>query len=61
MVEAKKATEVTHNHPEGIKGAQAVAAVVYLSRIGKTKRQIKNFIEKTFQYNLDEHIDDIRK
>lgn len=51
---------VSHNHPEGIKGAQAVAACIYLSRNGKTKEEIKSYIEKTFNYNLSRTVDSIR-
>ncbi|MDR0554440.1 MAG: ADP-ribosylglycohydrolase family protein [Treponema sp.] len=60
LAEARKSAEVTHNHPEGIKGAQAVAAAVYMARMGKTKDEIKRYIADTFQYNLDRKIDDIR-
>ena len=60
MYEAYKSAIVTHNHPEGIKGAQAAAASVFLARTGKTKEEIKNFITDTFNYNLDRKIDDIR-
>jgi ADP-ribosylglycohydrolase len=41
--EAKKCAEVTHNHPEGIKGAQAVAAVIFLARQGENKDVIKKY------------------
>ncbi len=51
---------VSHNHPEAIKGAQAVAACIYLSRNGKTKEEIKSYIEKTFNYNLSRTVDSIR-
>ena len=57
---AKKSAEITHNHPEGIKGAQATATAIFLSREGKTKKEIKQFIEKTFHYDLSRKIDDIR-
>ena len=49
---AKSSAEVTHNHPEGIKGAQAVAIAVFLARNGQSKLEIKQFIEMTFQYSL---------
>lgn len=52
--------EISHNHPEGIKGAQAIAACVYLCRTGKSKEEIKAYVESSFGYNLDRHIDDIR-
>ncbi len=61
MAEAKKSAEVTHNHPEGIKGAQAAAAAVYLARQGKSRGDIKEFIERTFSYDLDRRLDSIRK
>jgi ADP-ribosylglycohydrolase len=60
MAEAHRSAEVTHNHPEGIKGAQATAAAVYLARTGKSKDEIKKFITDTFDYDLDRKIDDIR-
>lgn len=53
MVEAKKSAEVTHNHPEGIKGAQAVAACILLARQKRNKQEIKEFIERIFSYNLN--------
>ena len=58
--EAKNSAEVTHNHPEGIKGAQATASAIYLARNGKTKDEIKKYIVDTFNYNLDRRIDEIR-
>jgi ADP-ribosylglycohydrolase len=60
MAEALKSTEVTHNHPEGIKGAQSVAAAIYMARNGRSKDEIKDFIVDTFDYNLDRKIEDIR-
>jgi len=60
MTEAKKSAEVTHNHIEGIKGAQSTAIAVYMARIGKNKDEIKNFITDTFKYNLERKINDIR-
>ena len=58
--EAKKSAEVTHNHPEGIKGAQAVASAVFLAKEGTTKKEIKDYIITNFQYNLDRTLDEIR-
>jgi ADP-ribosylglycohydrolase len=60
MVQAKRSAEVTHDHPEGIKGAQAVASAVFLARTGKTKEQIKGYVETTFGYHLDTPLDVIR-
>lgn len=57
---AKKSAEVTHNHPEGIKGAQAIASCIFLARNGKTKEEIKFFIEETFGYNLSRTVAQIK-
>lgn len=56
---AKISAEVTHNHPEGIKGAQAAAAAIFLARCGKTKEEIGHYIEENF-YILDKSLDEIR-
>ncbi len=60
LEEAKRSAAVTHNHPEGIKGAQAVAAVVHLARHDHSKRKIKNYITEQFGYNLDRTLEQIR-
>ncbi len=60
LEEAKKTAEVTHNHPEGIKGAQAVAAAIFLARTGSTKPEIKSYISDKFQYNLNRSVEEIR-
>lgn len=57
---AKQTAEVTHDHPEGIKGAQATASAIFLARIGKSKQEIKDYIIKTFDYDLDFTLDNIR-
>ena len=57
---AKETAIVTHNHLEGIKGAQATAAAIYLARNGKPKEFIKEFIETLFGYDLNRSCDDIR-
>ena len=57
---AKLTAEVTHNHPEGIKGAQAIAAGIYLARTGHDKDFIKEYLANTFRYDLDRTLDDIR-
>lgn len=49
---AKISAEITHNHPEGIKGAQATAAAIFLARTGKSKDEIREYIEKTYGYDL---------
>ena len=56
---AKAVTEVTHNHPEGIKGAQATAAAIYMAKSGKTILEIQDYINKNY-YNIDFKLDDIR-
>lgn len=56
---AKKVTEVTHNHPEGIKGAVATASAIYLAKTGRSKEYIREHIEKNY-YKLDFTIDQIR-
>jgi ADP-ribosylglycohydrolase/protein-tyrosine phosphatase len=53
-------TEVTHNHPEGIKGACATASAIFLARTGHSKQDIKNYIVTNFGYNLDRTCDEIR-
>lgn len=50
---AEETAAVSHNHPEGIKGAQAVAAVIYLARTGKSKQAIREYIETYFLYDLN--------
>lgn len=61
LLKAKHSAEVTHNHPEGIKGAQATAASIFLARSKKSQDEIKLFVEETFNYNLDLDIEDLRK
>ena len=61
LAEAKKSAMPTHNHPEGIKGAQATAAAIFLARIGASKEEIKKYIQDTFRYDLERKIKDIRE
>ena len=51
---------VSHNHPEGVKGAEATAAAIFLARTGKTKAEIKEYIQTAFGYDLRRTCDDIR-
>ena len=60
LLKAKESAEVTHNHPEGIKGAQATAAAIFLARTGRSKEEIKNYISETFGYDLIRTCDQIR-
>ncbi len=57
---AKQSAEVTHDHAEGIKGAQATAAAVFLARTGTSKAGIRSYIETQFDYFLDETLDQLR-
>ena len=57
---AKLTAEVTHNHPEGIKGAQATAAAIFLARTGSSKEDIRNYIVSEFGYDLSRTCDEIR-
>jgi len=57
---AEMSAAVTHNHPEGIKGAQATAAAIYLARTDKEKGEIKNYIESKYGYDLSRSLDAIR-
>lgn len=52
---------VTHNHPEGIKGAQAVAGAIFLARSGMSKDEISKYITETYQYDVSRTLDAIRK
>lgn len=60
LAKAEEFTAVTHNHPEGIKGGQSVAAAIYLARTGQSKADIKQYVEKQFGYDLSRHVDEIR-
>lgn len=60
MNEAKKSAECTHNHPEGIKGAQATAIAIWMARNGRPKEEIRDHIINNFGYNLSRTVDDIR-
>ena len=60
LVLAKQSAEVTHNHPEGIKGAQAIASAIFLARQHKSKNEIRDYIETSFGYNLHRTCDEIR-
>ena len=57
---ARWSAEVTHNHPEGIKGAESVAAAIFLLRNGSTKEEVKEYIVREFGYDLSRTCDEIR-
>lgn len=60
LAEAERTAAVTHNHPEGVKGAQATAAAIFLARQGQSKAEIRRFVTTTFGYNLSPTVDEIR-
>lgn len=60
LEKAEHFTACTHNHPEGIKGAQATAAAIFLARTGHSKKEIREYIESTLAYDLSRTIDEIR-
>lgn len=59
-VVAKATANVTHNHPEGIKGAEATASAIFMARNSSSKEEIKKFIENEFHYDLNRTLDEIR-
>lgn len=61
LSEAEESAAITHNHPEGIKGAQATALAIFLSRKGASQKEIKSQIEKRFGYNLNFDLEVLRK
>jgi ADP-ribosylglycohydrolase len=58
--EAERSAAVTHNHREGIKGAQAIAASIFLAGSGENKETIRKYVEDKFDYNLHQTLDEIR-
>ncbi len=57
---ARWTAEVTHNHPEGIKGAESTAAAIWLVRNGRSKEELRAYIEAEFGYDLSRSCDEIR-
>jgi ADP-ribosylglycohydrolase len=60
LINARKSAEISHNHPEGIKGAQATALAIYLARTTHDKKEIRKQISQRFEYDLNRRLDDIR-
>jgi ADP-ribosylglycohydrolase len=60
LAEAERSAAVTHNHPEGVKGARAVAAAVFLARHGESKAFIRDYVAGQFGYLLNRTLDAIR-
>jgi ADP-ribosylglycohydrolase len=58
---AKNYTAVTHNHKEGIKGAQATASIIFLARKEKDREKLKKYITKEFGYDLTITVDELRE
>ena len=57
---ARATADVTHDHPEGVKGAQATAAAIYMARKGKTKDEIRKVIEDEYGYDFSRSLAEIR-
>ncbi len=57
---ARRTAEVTHNHPEGIKGAEATASAIFMARTGSDKEEIRRYIIREFGYDLSRTCDEIR-
>ncbi|MBQ7155002.1 MAG: ADP-ribosylglycohydrolase family protein [Synergistaceae bacterium] len=57
---AEISAAVSHNHPEGIKGAQATAGAIFLARTGKSKQEIRDYVVNKYGYNLSRTLDEIR-
>lgn len=60
LQEAERTAAVTHNHPEGIKGAQATATAIFLARTGQSKAEIRTYVTEQFGYDLSRTVDEIR-
>lgn len=60
LLQARMSAEITHNHPEGIRGAQATALAIYLARTGHDREVVRERIRDLFGYYLDRTVDDIR-
>jgi ADP-ribosylglycohydrolase len=60
LSEAERSAAVTHNHPEGIKGAQGTALCIYLARMGGSREEIKQEVQARFGYDLERTLDEIR-
>jgi ADP-ribosylglycohydrolase len=61
LLRAQWSADVTHNHPEGVKGAQATAAAIFLARTGCSRDEIRTYIERQFGYDLSPRLDDVRE
>lgn len=57
---ADRVTVVTHNHPEGLKGAAATAAAIHMARSGFSRKSIRGYVSETFSYDMARSVDEIR-
>lgn len=57
---ARATAMVSHDHPEGLKGAECTAAVVFLARTGHSKQEIEEYVRKEFSYDLSESLEEMR-
>ena len=57
---ARYSAEISHNHPEGIKGAECTASIIYLARTDKSKEEIEEYIDNEFGYDHSESLDEMR-
>ena len=60
LEEARKSAEITHNHPEGIKGAESTALAIFMAQKGASKEEIRKRISTEFEYDLSRTVDEIR-
>jgi ADP-ribosylglycohydrolase len=60
LIEAERSAAITHNHPEGVKGAQATALAIFMARTGSDKNQIRDAIAERFHYDMNRTVDGIR-
>lgn len=61
LAEAKRSAEVTHNHPEGIKGAQALSQAIFMARNGASKEEIRQGVQSSFAYDFSRSVAQIRR
>ena len=61
LASSDRVTEITHNHPEGIKGARATAHAIYLAKSGSTAQDIRSTIAVTYNYDMSKSVDEIRE
>lgn len=57
---ARATANVSHNHPEGLKGAECTAVVIFLGRMGSSKEEIKEYVSREFEYDISKTVDEIR-